>query len=70
MTTKIARLEALGLLFVDPSEGLVILEDDTRPGPPAELDHCSLHSSDKCHVEESVAAALGHSLTSVCQTKR
>jgi hypothetical protein len=69
MTTKIARLVALGLLFVGPSEWFVILEDDTRSGPPAALDHCSLHSSDKCHVEENVAA-LGHSRTSVCQPKQ
>jgi len=66
MATKIARLVALGLLFVGLYEGFVILEEDTRPGPPAVLDHCSLHSSDQCHVEENVAA-LGHWLTSVLQ---
>lgn len=63
MATKIARLVAHGLLFVGLYEGFVILEEDTRPGPPAVLDHCSLHSSGKYHAEENVAA-LGHWLTS------
>ena len=62
MATKIARLVAFGLLFVGLYEGFVILEEDTRPGPPAALDHCSLHSSGKYNVEENVAA-LGHWLT-------
>lgn len=66
MANKIARLVALGLLFVGLSEGFVILEEDTRHGPPAALDHCSLQSSDKYHVEQNVAA-LGHWLTSVFQ---
>lgn len=66
MANKIARLVALGLLFVGLSKGFVILEEDTRPGPPAALDHCILQSSDKYHVEQNVAA-LGHWLTSVFQ---
>ena len=69
MATKIARLVALGLLFVGLSEGFVSLEEDTRPGPPAALDHCSLHSSDKSHVEENVAA-FGHRLTTVFQPQQ
>jgi hypothetical protein len=66
MATKIARLVALGLLFVGLYEGFVILEEDTRPRPPAALDHNSLHSSGKYHGEENVAA-LGHWLTIVFQ---
>lgn len=69
MATKIARLVALGLLFVGLYEGFVILEDDTRPGPPAALDHSSLHSNGKYHVEENVAA-LGHWFTSVFQPQQ
>jgi hypothetical protein len=51
------------------TKGLLYSKKITRPGPPAALDHCSLHSSDKYYVTENVAA-LGHWLTSVFQPQQ